>query len=146
MRAGESCVRHIAGAVNVAAAGGERQLLSARAGKIVVSAGVAAPPGSPAAEAEPFVAIANGSSAELPFVQEAAGRGSRGRLDLGRTTIPLAWSEGEIAILQLQIGPIPADGSDDHAGESEVMTLVVSAERSASTSGIVAFVGQAIGA
>ncbi|MGO9899739.1 MAG: hypothetical protein ACLP0J_08615 [Solirubrobacteraceae bacterium] len=146
MRTGESRVRHIAGAVNVAAAGGERQLLSARAGKIVVSAGVAAAPGSPAAQAEPFVAIANGRSAALPFVQELAGRGSRGRLDVGRTAIPLAWSEGEIAILQLQIGPIPAEPSDDYDDESEVVTLVVSAERSAPTTRIVAFVGQAIGA
>lgn len=151
----ESDAVHLCGAVDLAAAGDQRQLLSARAGMIVVSAGVAAAPEVPGAPGVapdapgadgPFVAIYNGSSAELPFVQELAGRDSRGHLDTGPTTIAMPVPEGEISILQLQIGPIPAGASDHDAGEGEVVTLVVSAERSAAKPGVVAFVGQAIGA
>jgi hypothetical protein len=145
MRTRESDAVHLSGAVDVAVAGDERQLLSARAGMIVVSAGVAAAPDVPGADG-PFVAIYNASSAELPFVQELAGRDSRGQLDTGRTTIRVPVPEGEISILQLQIGPIPAGASDHAEGEGEVVTLVVSADRSAAKPGVVAFVGQAIGA
>ncbi len=158
MRTRESDAVHLCGAVDVAAAGDERQLLSARAGMIVVSAGVAAAPDVPDVPDTPgvapdapgadglFVAIYNGSSAELPFVQELAGRDSRGHLGSGRTTIRMPVPAGEISILQLQIGPIPAGASDHAEGEGEVVTLVVSADRSAAKPGVVAFVGQAIGA
>ncbi|MGO9753954.1 MAG: hypothetical protein ACLP8S_22040 [Solirubrobacteraceae bacterium] len=146
MRIDESHVLHVAGAVGVAATGGERHLLSARAGTIALSAGVAAAPGSPGAAAGPFVAITNGSPVALPFVQELAGRDSRGRLDVGRTTIRLAAPDRELAILQLQIGPIPAGASEDQERGSAVVTLVVSAERPALAPGIVSFVAQAIGA
>jgi len=137
MRAEQSQVIHVAGAVTLAGAGTEAQpLLEALDGWIAVAA--AAEEGD---TSRPQVTITNHGSEPLAAVSDV--RGHSFELPPGATAIPLAGSGGET--LQLQIGPLPPgahQAGERHAGG--VLTLVLSAAAGADP-GSLAFVGQAIG-
>jgi hypothetical protein len=136
----DSQVQHVAGAVELPLTGAEQQLLTALGGLLTVNAGIAG--GVAAGDQGPYVAVFNSGPVALPFVAQLRGQQTHGSLACGRTTLPLAPAEGELAILQLQIGPIRAGSSTE---QGDVLTLVLSAERSAPGGGELWFLGQAIG-
>ncbi len=150
----DSQVQHVAGAVKLPLTGGEQQLLAALGGLITVNAGIAGIAGIAdiagiagiaaiaAGDRGSFVAVFNNGPVALPFVAQLHGLQTHGTLACGRTTLALAPAEGELAILQLQIGPIRAGSSTE---QGDVLTLVLSTERSAPGGGELWFLGQAIG-
>ncbi len=135
----DSQVQHVAGAVVLTAPGAEQQLLSALGGLITVNAGSA---GSGEANAQgAYVVVFNNGVVALPFVALACGQQTHGSLACGCTKLALVPAAGELATLQLQIGPVLAGSRTEHG---DVLTLVLSAERSAPGAEL-AFLGQAVG-
>ncbi len=138
-----SHVVHTTSAAMVQAAGVRTPLLNALDGRIEVSAELRArdPTGAPT----PYVAIVNHTVHELQLVCPDDTQAEQRYLAPGTTDLPLIGQGGEPIVLIVQIGPVPAGVTDPPGAVDEVLTLVLSAERSATVPGAVSFVGQAIG-
>ncbi len=140
MIAYDSRVQHVAGAVVLPAPGVEQPLLAALGGLITVNAGSA---GRGEADGQgAYVVVFNNGAAALPFVALAGGQQAHGSLACGRTSLALVPDAGGLATLQLQVGPVQAGSRAD---QGDVLTLVLSAERSAPGGAELVFLGQAIG-
>ncbi len=138
-----SHVVHATSAAMVPAPGVRTPLLNALDGRIEVSAELRAR--DPAGAPTPYVAIVNHTVHELQLVCPDATQAEQRYLAPGTTDFPLIGQGGEPIVLIVQIGPVPAGVTDPPGAMDEVLTLVLSAERSATVSGAVSFVGQAIG-
>ncbi|MGO9972408.1 MAG: hypothetical protein ACLP01_06270 [Solirubrobacteraceae bacterium] len=134
---------HTTSAATVRSLGVRTPLLNALDGRIEVSAELRAR--DPAGPPTPCVAIVNHTVHELQLVCPDDTQAERRHVAPGTTDLPLIDQGGEPIVLIVQIGPVPAGVTDPPGAVDEVLTLVLSAERSATVPGAVSFVGQAIG-